>query len=231
MSQPRSLKGEVTIVDLARRERFVVRRSAETRAVVPSVELSAPLDAQALLARASQIGCGTTALVIRACALALKEVPRANGAYRDGRLELYSRVNIGVTLPAHGSLEIPTVLDADRKDAEQIEHELARFMQRARDGLLSAPELSGATFTLTDMHGLHADLRSPLIIAPQAAALAAGPIREQPVVRDGQLMAGPTMLLTLAVDARIMFGAHAAAFLGAIKQHLQRVSDPPAAGG
>jgi pyruvate dehydrogenase E2 component (dihydrolipoamide acetyltransferase) len=215
-------KGEVTIVELDRRERLLVRRSAETRAVVPSVELSAKVDARQLLHSEQQLRCGLAALLVRACGHALRDVPRANGAYRDGRIELYSRVNIGVAIAAQSVLEIPTVLDADRKDAKAIAGELEGFSQRAREGLLSAPELSGATFTVMYVGDWGVDLRSPLIIAPQAAALAAGPIRQQPVVEDGAVVAGHTILLTLAVDYRILPGPHGAALLESIRRHLER---------
>jgi pyruvate dehydrogenase E2 component (dihydrolipoamide acetyltransferase) len=209
-------------VALDRRERQLVRRSAETRAVVPSVELSAKVDATQLLHSEQQLRCGLPALLVKACADALREVPRANGAYRDGRIELYSRVNIGVAIVAHGTLEIPTVLDADRKDAKTIAGELEGFAERAREGLLSAPELSGATFTVLYVGDWGVDLRSPLIVAPQAAALAAGPIRQEPVLDNGAVVAGRTMLLTLAVDYRILPGPHGAAFLESIRRHLER---------
>jgi pyruvate dehydrogenase E2 component (dihydrolipoamide acetyltransferase) len=225
-----STKGEVTIIELGRRERQIARRSAEVRAVVPSVELSAELNAEQLLHSEQQLRCGITALLVRGCASALRDVPRANGAYRDGRVELYSRVNVGVALATSELIEIPTVLDADRKDAHTIACELAGFAQRAREGVLSAPELSGATFTLSYISDWGVDVRSPLIVAPQAASLAAGPIREQPLVQAGEVVAGKTMLLTLAVDYRILHGQHAMAFLQAIRQHLE-LRTPQGVGG
>jgi pyruvate dehydrogenase E2 component (dihydrolipoamide acetyltransferase) len=216
-----SIKGEVTTLELSRRERAIARRSAETRAVVPTVELSAEIDAGPALARERRLGCGTTALLVRACASALAEVPRANGAYRDGRIELYSRINIGVTIADRLGYEVPTVLDADRKTAQQIAAELAGFAERARDGLLTAPELSGATFTVTDSLAPAVASLSPLIVSPQAAALTAGAIRDVAAVHGGAVVAARAMTLTLAVDHRILFAPHAAAFLEAIKAHLE----------
>jgi pyruvate dehydrogenase E2 component (dihydrolipoamide acetyltransferase) len=223
-ASPELARGEVTIIELDRRERQIARRSAEVRATVPSVDLSATVDMSAALGRAEELGCGTTALVVQACARALRAQPRANGAYRDGRIELYSRVNIGVVIAADGGPEIPTVFDADRKTAEQIGRELALFAERARDGVLTAPELAGATFTLTDWRGIDITALAPLIVAPQAAALAAGPILEQPLARGGEVLAGWTVVLTLAADQRILYGTHGARLLEAIKGHLERLA-------
>jgi pyruvate dehydrogenase E2 component (dihydrolipoamide acetyltransferase) len=218
-------RGEITVIELDRRERQIARRSAEVRATVPSAELSVAVDMSTPLARDRELGCGTTGLLVRACAHALRAQPRANGAYRDGRIELYSRVNIGVAIATDGGREVPTVFDADRKAAQEIGRELALSAQRSRDGLLTAPELAGATFTVSDWNGFDIATLAPLIVAPQAAALAAGPILEQPLVRDGAVIAGRTAVLTLAVDMRILHGEHGARLLGAIKAHLEACTD------
>lgn len=178
----------------------------------------------AAIAIEAELRCGTTALLIRACAHALSEVRRANGAYRDGHLELYSRINIGVTIAEDDVYEVPTIFDADLKTAPEIAAELGELARRARDGLLTAPERSGATFTVTDAGAFDIAALTPLIVMPQAAALAAGPIRDVPVIRDGRLVAGRTTVLTLASDHRILYGAHAAAFLEEIKAHLEEAS-------
>ena len=91
-----SLKGDTAIEEPGRAGRAIARRSAEIRATVPDLELSVEADAGALLARAAAERCTTTALLVAACAGALRAFPRVNGAYRDGRYELYSRVNVGV---------------------------------------------------------------------------------------------------------------------------------------
>jgi pyruvate dehydrogenase E2 component (dihydrolipoyllysine-residue acetyltransferase) len=226
-----SIKGAVTLVELSRRDRAIARRSAESRAVVPDVQFCAEVDMAATLARAAQLRCGTTALLVLACALALRATPRANGAYRDGRLELYSRINIGVRIAELGIYETPTIFDADRKTASELASELASLGARARDGSLTASELAGATFTVTDSGFTVTDSRpseitalAPLIVIPQAAALAAGPIRDVPLIRDGEVVAGQAAVLTLAVDHRILYGAHGAAFLAEIKRHLEEPS-------
>lgn len=214
-------KGVVTTIEPDRYERTVVRRSAETRATVPSIEFAAEIDMERALATEAELGCGITALVVRAAARALRAVPRVNGAYRDGRYELYSRVNVGVTIAEAGLYAIPTVFDADEKSASEIAAEVAGHRTRALDGELVPADLTGATFTLIDAGRSNVLTLTPLIISPQAAALAAGPVRQTPVVRDGAVMAGHTMVATLAGDHRIVYGDHASSFLEEFKEHLE----------
>src|SRR4029077_3248937 len=90
-------------------------------------------------------------MVVKAAALALREFPRANGAYRDGRFELYSRVNVGVAVAARDALVGPTVFDADQKNLRQIATDTRALAQRVRDGQITPPELSGATFTVSNL--------------------------------------------------------------------------------
>jgi pyruvate dehydrogenase E2 component (dihydrolipoamide acetyltransferase) len=214
-------KGTVTTIEPDRYERTVVRRSAQTRATVPSVEFAAEVDMERSLARSAELGCGLPALLVRAAAHSLRLVPRVNGAYRDGHYELYSRINIGVAIAEEGFYAIPTVFDADEKTASEIASEIAEHRSRALDGELTGADLTGATFTLIDSGRYAVATVTPLIIPPQAAALAAGPVREVPVVRDGAVVAGRTMVATLAGDQRIIYGAYASSFLAEFKAHLE----------
>jgi pyruvate dehydrogenase E2 component (dihydrolipoamide acetyltransferase) len=216
-----SLKGETTVQEPDRAARTIARRSAEIRATIPDLELSAEAHADALLARARAEGCTTTALLIAACAGALRAFPRVNGAYRDGRYELYSRVNVGVVIQTEETPVTATVLDADTKSAAELDEELARLTTRARSGELTPPEQAGATFTVEDLseYGVH---RAAGLVRPsQAAILTAGAIRAVPVVRDGAVVPGHQLTLTLACDHRIVFGAQAAGFLQRVTELVQ----------
>lgn len=206
-----------------RAERAIARRSAEARATVPDLELSVEIDAEPLLAAAQRAGCSTTAVLVAACAGALQEFPRANGAYRDGRFELYSRINVGVTVAAQRGQPVVTVFDADAGSLQEIDEELARLRARVEGGQLTPPEQAGVTFTLNDLGPYGVDRAVPVITPPQAAALTAGAVREQAVVRHGAVVAGHVLSLVLACDHRILFGAQAAGFLGAIARHLEAV--------
>ncbi len=220
MSAP-SLKGETTIEEPDHAGRAMARRSAEIRATVPDLELSVDADAAGLLARSRAEGSTTTALLIAACAVALRASPRVNGAYRDGHYELYSRVNIGVVIQTAATPVTATVLDADAKSVAELDQEIARLTARARAGELTPPEQAGATFTVEDLDesGIH---RAVGLVRPsQAAILTAGAIRSMPVVRDGAVVAGHQLTLTLACDHRIVFGAQATGFLRRVTELVQ----------
>ena len=189
-----SIKGETRIEEPSAAERAIGRRAAESRATVPSVELSVPVPQGAAL---------STAHLVRACAQALGEHPRANGAYRGGQFELHSRIHVGVVVATEEVHAIPTVFDADKKSISELDQELALLTADATAGALAAPAFGAATFTLWNAaeHGIAA--ASIPVVAPQAAALVAG-----------------TQALTLCCDHRILYGARAAAFLKAIAHHL-----------
>lgn len=215
------VKGEVRTVELSRLERSAARRSAETRAIVPSVELLTEVElsgAQPSAAAAAEAWLATT---LAAAGRALRQFPRLNGAYRDGHYELYSRVNIAVSLPTGDGHVLATLFDADGKPPAAIELELAELSQRATEGRLSAAELSGSTFTVIPPTPGGATVLTPLIQPPQAGALAIGPTREAAVVQGGALAVGRKLALTLACDARIVDVAQGSEFLAEVKTALE----------
>jgi pyruvate dehydrogenase E2 component (dihydrolipoamide acetyltransferase) len=159
-----------------------------------------------------------TGVIARACALALREHPRANAGYRDGRFELYPRINIGLLIESGDDFEVATVFDADAKPLAELIEVIADL--RARAGSLTRPERSGATFTLTHHQGGVA-WESPLVWTGQAAAAAAGAVREAAVIRGDEVAVGRQMTITLACDHRILYGPPAARFLAHIKELLE----------
>jgi pyruvate dehydrogenase E2 component (dihydrolipoamide acetyltransferase) len=224
--EPR-LKGVSSIVEPSRAELAIARRAAETRATVPDLELSVQVEASAALETARVHGCSMTAVLVRACAGALRNHPRANAAYRDGRYELYSRVNVAVTVPTEEAYAAPTLLDADTKSLSRLDHELQRVRDRARSGELTNPELAGATFTLTHLDSSGVHRVGAMVTPPQAAALSVGAIRPVPVVHAGEVVPGQLMELTLACDSRILFSPAAASFIAAIAERLKAGASSP----
>jgi pyruvate dehydrogenase E2 component (dihydrolipoamide acetyltransferase) len=199
---------------------------AESKATAPhfylsvEVDMSRAVEARAGLKAAAREGDVVPSfndMVVKACALALREHPRANGAYRDGRLELYSRVNVGVAVAAQGALVVPTVFDADRKGLREIAAESRALAARVRDGTVTPPELSGGTFTVSNLGMFGIDSFAAVINPPQAGIIAIGAITEKPVVRDGQIATAHLMPATLACDHRILYGADGAEFLARIR--------------
>jgi pyruvate dehydrogenase E2 component (dihydrolipoamide acetyltransferase) len=217
-----SAKGAPTITEPTATERGVARRTAESRATVPDVELSVVVDAGAALARAERAGVPFDAVLIAACAAALRTHPRANSAYRDARFEAYARVNVGWVVATEDAYLIPTVFDADAKSLADLAAEIAELERGVGARSLTAPAFSGATFTVWNVGRLGVDRASIVVNPPQAGALTAGMVQETPVVRDGAVAVGRTVTLTLASDHRILYGAAAAAFLGSVRAALER---------
>ncbi|HEY4830482.1 MAG TPA: dihydrolipoamide acetyltransferase family protein, partial [Solirubrobacteraceae bacterium] len=227
----RGNKGAVTIQQLSRTQVQIAQRMAESRATVPDFTLSADVDMQQAVALRDQLRRGAHGgdvvpsyndMVVKACAGALREHPRANAAYRDGAFELYERVNVGIAVAAQDSLIVPTVFDADGKTLLDIAREARTLVERVRQRTVTPAELSGATFTVSNLGMYGVASFAAIINPPQAAILAVGELRELPVVRDGQLAPGLRMSLTLTCDHRILYGAPAAEFLARIRQLLEQ---------
>ncbi len=223
-------KGTVSYEDLSKLQSTVARRMAESKATAPhfylesEIDMTKAVDDRARLKDIAEEGDVVPSfndLVVKACALALREFPRANGAYRDGRFELYSRVNVGIAVAARDALVVPTVFDADRKSIWEIAIESRRLSQRVRDGQITPPELSGATFTVSNLGMFGIDSFSAVINPPQAAILAVGAIVERPVIRDGAPTSARLMRTNLACDHRILYGAQGAEFLARVRALLE----------
>ncbi len=229
-ASPETAKGSVSFEDPSKLQSTVARRMAESKATAPHFYLEAEVDMSRLVEARKQIKASAKEgdvvpsfndMVVKACALALREHPRANGAYRDGRFELYSRVNVGVAVAARDALVVPTIFDADQKNLRQIATDSRTLAQRVRDGQITPPELSGATFTVSNLGMFGIDSFAAVINPPQAAILAVGAITERPVVRVGEITTAHLMRVNLACDHRILYGAPAAEFLARIRALLE----------
>ncbi|HVD86425.1 MAG TPA: dihydrolipoamide acetyltransferase family protein [Solirubrobacterales bacterium] len=227
---PETAKGEVRIQELTKAQQVVARRMAESKATAPHFYLTAEIDMSKAVAARSAIKAAAKEgdlvpsfndMVVKACAIALTEFPKANGAYRDGRYELYSRVNIGVAVALEEGLVVPTVFDAERKGLRQIASETRALAAKVRDGSITPPELSGGTFAVSNLGMFGIEEFAAVINSPQAGILAVGAIREAPAVRGGEIVAAQLMKVTLSCDHRILYGAEGAGFLARVKQLLE----------
>jgi pyruvate dehydrogenase E2 component (dihydrolipoamide acetyltransferase) len=220
-------KGETTAEELNRVQKAVARRMAESKATVPHFAISMDVDmteASALRAALKPIldpAPSVTDIVVKATALALRRHPRANGSYTDGRFELYRRVNVGVAVAASDALVVPTVFDADAKSLGAIAADLRGLAVRVRDGSVTAPELGGGTFTVSNLGMFGVDRFTAIVNPPQAGILCVGAVTERPVAVAGELVVRPVMTLTLSCDHRILYGADAARFLAEIRGLLE----------
>jgi pyruvate dehydrogenase E2 component (dihydrolipoamide acetyltransferase) len=230
LERPETAKGEVSQQELTKLQQTVARRMAESKATAPHFYLSVEIDMTRAVEARSRMKAGTPEgepvpsfndMVVKACAIALREHPRANGAYRDGHLELYSRVNVGVAVAAQDALTVPTIFDADRKGLREIARQTRELAGKVRDATITPPELSGGTFTVSNLGMYGIDSFSAVINPPQAGILAVGAINERPVVRDGEFAKAQLMSVTLACDHRILYGADGAQFLARIRDLLE----------
>jgi pyruvate dehydrogenase E2 component (dihydrolipoamide acetyltransferase) len=234
-------KGETTTVALSRTQQTIARRMAESKATIPDFTLQIDVDMEEcveLRAQLKQIsqhqrepGAPGAAeqlmpptyndMVVKACALALREHLTANGSYRDGVLQLHSRVNVGVAVAAENALVVPTVFDADEKSLGEIARETHTLAERVRSAAITPPELGGGTFTVSNLGMYGVRSFTAIINPPQAGILSVGALAPRAVVRDGVVVARATMTLTLACDHRILYGAEAARFLARISALLE----------
>src|SRR4051794_21280841 len=223
-------RGETTEQDLTRLQKTVARRMAESKATAPDFVLTVEVDMEEAVALRKQLKAAAgdqpapsfNDFVIKASALALRDFPRANGAYRDGKFELYGRVNVGVAVAGQDALVVPTVFDADTKSLGQIAREARAVAQRVRAGAVTPPELSSGTFTVSNLGMFGIKRFTAVINPPQAAILAVGALEPRAVVVDGEVTVRSRMELTLACDHRILYGADAAEFLARIREYLEQ---------
>jgi pyruvate dehydrogenase E2 component (dihydrolipoamide acetyltransferase) len=229
--KPETAKGQVEVVELTRLQQTVARRMAESKATAPHFYLQAEFDMTAAvegraklkaMAREGEAVPTFNDMIVKACALALREHPRANGAYKDGRIELYSRINVGVAVAAQDALVVPTVFDADLKGLRRISSETRALAGRVRDGSITPPELSGGTFTVSNLGMYGISNFHAVINTPQAGILAIGELKAKPVVTEsGEIGARQLMGVTLACDHRILYGADGAVFLARVRELLE----------
>jgi pyruvate dehydrogenase E2 component (dihydrolipoamide acetyltransferase) len=222
-------KGETTVEELTRLQQTIARRMAESKATAPDFVITCEVDMEAAVEFRKQLKAAAgdnpapsfNDFVVKASALALREFPRANGAYRDGKFELYSRVNVGIAVAGQDALIVPTVFDADRKSLGEISRDARGLAERVRAGQITPPELSSGTFSVSNLGMFGIKRFTAVINPPQAAILAVGEMTPRPVVRDGEITVRSIMELTLSCDHRILYGADAAQFLGRIRERLE----------
>jgi pyruvate dehydrogenase E2 component (dihydrolipoamide acetyltransferase) len=213
--------------EISRIQQRIASRMAESRATIPDFSLEVEIDMDACVALRAELAPhadpvpSINDMVLKACALALLAHPRVNGSYRDGGFELHDEVNVGFAVAARDALLVPVIRDAGVKRLTDIARETRALAAKAREGAIAPPELSGATFTVSNLGMFGITRFTAVINPPQAAILAVGAVQERAVVRDGALTIGHTMSATLASDHRILYGADAAAFLAEVRERLQ----------
>jgi len=222
---------EVEVIEPTRMQATIAKRMAEAKATVPNfnVTVEARVDEAVKLRqqlKESVPGAEKvtmTDMLMRACALALRRFPEVNSSWIDGRFQRKRSINIGLAVPPSQGLGllVPVVHDVDRKDLAQISIESRQVIERARSGRPGEHDLSGATFSISNLGMYGVDEFVAIINPPESAILAVGAIKDVPVVEDGRIVPGKVMRMTLSVDHRVFYGQTAAQFMAEVKRLIE----------
>ncbi len=162
-----------------------------------------------------------TDLLIKIVAKVLEDNPSLNCSFADGAVRLFDRIHIGVATAVEGGLIVPVIRDANKKTVEEICVLRAQIIQKTRDRKITPEEITGSTFTITNVGMWGVDFSNPIINPPEAAILAVGAIKDKPVARNGNVEIRAMMNFTLAIDHRVLDGSDAAAFLNHLKKYVE----------
>jgi pyruvate dehydrogenase E2 component (dihydrolipoamide acetyltransferase) len=222
---------DVEVIEPTRMQATIARRMAESKATVPEFTVTVEARVDLAVSMRQQLKDSVpgaekvtmTDFLVRACALALRKFPEVNTSWADGRFHRKRSINIGLAVaPSQGmGLLVPVVHDADAKDLIQISIESRQVIERARSGRPAEGDLSGATFSISNLGMFGVDEFVAIINPPEAAILAVGAIKDVPVVADGRIVPGKVMRMTLSVDHRVFYGATAAQFMAEVKRLIE----------
>jgi pyruvate dehydrogenase E2 component (dihydrolipoamide acetyltransferase) len=228
---PRAPGPDVEVVEPSRMQATIARRMAESKSTVPEFQVTVEARVDEAVSMRTQLKESVpgadkvtmTDMLVRACALALRKFPEVNSSWVDGRFQRKRAINIGLAVaPSQGmGLLVPVVHDADAKDLIQISIESRQVIERARSGRPAEGDLSGATFSISNLGMFGVDEFVAIINPPEAAILAVGAIKDVPVVEDGRIVPGKVMRMTLSVDHRVFYGATAAQFMAEVKRLIE----------
>lgn len=238
MRQPRTAER----IPLAKLRAAIGRRMIAAKQQVPHFYVTSEVDAEPLLAMRSQINAAlpddrktsVNDFVVKAAALALREMPALNASLDGDAIVRHGEVNIGVAVALDEGLMTVVVRQADIKPLLTISQETRALAARARSGKVRPEDIEGSTFTVSNLGMFDVDHFIAIINPPEAAILAVGSVREVPVVRDGRVVPGKLMQVTLSADHRVTDGAEGARWLqvfrGLIEQPVRLVMDELAGG-
>lgn len=229
----RSLEPGLTghVVPLGRKRRVTAEKMALSARTVARITLTLEADMAEVIKlredlsptyeRQHGVHLSYNDLLVLVVARALREHPHLNARWTQQGILLIDQVNVGVAVAVEDGLVVPVVKDAQTKTLAEIASSVEGLLSRAREGRLSLEDITGGTFTITNLGMFGIESFAPLVNPPEAAILGVGKIEEKPVVRGGQIVARPRMALALSVDHRVVDGAPAAQFLVRVQQLLE----------
>ena len=216
-----------TEVGVSQMRKTIARRLAESKFSAPhfyltvSIEMDTAMDARKSINDAGEVKISFNDMVVKAAALALKKHPAVNSSWLEDRIRYNEHVHIGVAVAVEDGLLVPVVRHADGKRLSQIGAEVRDFAGKAKDKKLQTIDWEGNTFTISNLGMFGIDEFTAIINAPDACILAIGGINAVPVVRDGAVVPGHVMKVTLSCDHRVVDGASGASFLQDFKAFLE----------
>jgi pyruvate dehydrogenase E2 component (dihydrolipoamide acetyltransferase) len=222
-------KGDVTTLELTPTQSTIARRMVESATTIPVFTVSMDIDVSEIVAwrrdaRAERDDVPSlNDFVVKAVARALVEFPRFNASYVEGKVECYSRVNVGIAVATDDALLVPVVFDADRKSLADIAADTRRLADAARRRAVELSDLQDGTFTVSNLGMLGVGSFTAIIDQPQVAILAVGGAQRTPF-EDGPDRIGfrDVMTVNLSCDHRVVYGADGAKFLSRLRELLER---------
>lgn len=224
------IPGTAEDIDLSPIRKTIAKRMTESKTTAPHFYVTVEIDMDPAITFREQINTVTelklsfTDIIIKATSVALMKHPQVNATFLGDKMRQYHYTHIGVAVALDEGLVTPVLRNCEQKRLDQINTELRDLADRARSRKLKPEEYTGATFTISNLGMFGTESFAAIVNPPEGAILATGTIKEQPVVRAGQIVVGHTMKATLSSDHRIVDGAVAARFL----QELKKILENPA---
>lgn len=225
VSGPQGIAGEIK--PFTRLQKIVAQRVAQSKAEVPHIYVTTEIDMDAAIELRQEINAMSDVsvsfndIVVKACALALRKMPIFNASYAESGIKYNTQINIGIAVALEAGLTVPVIRDTDKKMLRDVAAEAKGLIQKARENKLGVNDLSGGTFSVSNMGMYGVTEFAAIINQPESAILAVGAIEQKPVIKDGEITVGKRMRVTLSADHRVHNGADAAQFLREIKQLLE----------
>jgi pyruvate dehydrogenase E2 component (dihydrolipoamide acetyltransferase) len=223
-----AVPAEDVVKPLSMMRRTIAERLLVAKTTVPHFYLTADVDMDAAMDFREQVAqvhgakLSVNDLVLKACALALRKVPEANASFTEDAIIQHARVDIGMAVAIEDGLITPVIRDADKKTIGQIGTEARELAARGRDRKLRPEEYTHATFSVSNLGMMGIRHFAAIINPPEGAILAVGNVRKLPVVKDGKIVVGQQMSITLSCDHRVIDGALGAKLLQAIVAILEK---------
>ena len=223
--------GETRVEKLSQMRKTIARRLTESKQTVPHFYLTINVDAEPLVAGRAAINASLEKsgekislndLIIKACAVGLRRVPEVNASFMGDSIHYHGNVDISVAVAIPDGLITPVVRFADQKGLLAISHEVRELAGRAKAKKLRPEEITGGTFSISNLGMFDIDNFAAVINPPEGAILAVGSVREEPVVKNGALAVGKRMSMTLSCDHRVVDGAIGARFLQVLRELLEK---------